>query len=429
VAVAQSVTVGYPGLPYKAPDSKDNNNGIQISDGVLMHVGTGAEVGYDSNVFYQDKDTTGSGIVRVNGFAEITNATRTGAVPSGLSFDVRAGLQYRRYTSTDSKLNGYHDAFMPSAGVILGTSVSPTVSFGFADAFLRSEDAPYSPGQLPILRDNNQAAAEMRWAPGGGRINTVVRYTNIVDIFQNNTYSYADSLTQELMFDGSWKWLPKTALFLQIRQGYVSYLNTGATNVNSQAPPKYSSFPLHATAGLRGLITEKTSAMVVVGYANSIYSCSSGAVACVTTGGFLGSTYANAEITYRPTVLARILAGWRQDFQNSVISTFYYSQQVYASYVQQLGSRVALDLSGTYYHKNYQGFVAATTGGVLTPQPRIDNSYMVGLSAQYFVRTWAYAGVGYQLMANVSDYQIPVTPANSVNYVKNQVFAHLGLTY
>src|SRR6476620_2721217 len=86
-ATAQEVQIGYGGLPYKASESQ---NGIQVSDGVLMHVGAGAEAGYDSNVFYESSNSqyhVGSGILRVTGFGEITNSTRTGTVPSGLAFD------------------------------------------------------------------------------------------------------------------------------------------------------------------------------------------------------------------------------------------------------------------------------------------------------------------------------------------------------
>ena len=46
------VTIGYQGLPYKA--TGESRTGIQLSESVLMHVGAGAEAGYDSNVFYQD---------------------------------------------------------------------------------------------------------------------------------------------------------------------------------------------------------------------------------------------------------------------------------------------------------------------------------------------------------------------------------------
>ncbi len=50
IAAAQEVTIGYQGLPYKS--SGENNTGIQIADGVLLHAGIGVEAGYDTNVFY-----------------------------------------------------------------------------------------------------------------------------------------------------------------------------------------------------------------------------------------------------------------------------------------------------------------------------------------------------------------------------------------
>lgn len=426
-AVGQEVTIGYQGLPYKYTGDS-GNTGIQVSDGVLMHVGAGAEAGYDSNVFFSDTDAIGAGVLRVSAYAEITNATRTGALPSGLSFDARAGLAYRRYLSDNSAVSPYENAFMPSAGLSLSTSASPSVSFGFADTFVRTEDPPYTSGQVAITRDNNQASADVRWAPGGGRINLLLRYTNMVDVFETASYSYANSLTQELMVDGSWKWLPKTALFFQVRQGIITYLQENASVGTANSPPKYPSYPLRAMVGLRGLITERISTLVAVGYARAFYSCAAGAVACVTTGGFAGSTYANLELTFRPTVISRVVLGYRHDFQNSVISTFYYNDQVYASYVQQIAGRFALDLSGRYQRRDYQGFIMQIPGMPL--QPRTDDVFQVGATFDYFLRNWAYAGVGYSLLANSSNTQLMVAgTVNSLDYVKHQVFARVGLTY
>jgi hypothetical protein len=423
-AFAQEVTIGYQGLPYKYSGDA-HNTGIQVSDGVLMHVGAGAEAGYDSNVFYADSGTQGtvpSGIIRVSSYAEITNATRAGATPSGLAFDLRAGLQYRRYTSSDVG-SQYANAFMPSAGLSLGTSVASSFSFGLTEAFVRLEDAPYTAGQPALTRDNNQASAEIRWAPGGGRINGLLRYTNVVDIFETNIYSFANSVSHELMLDASWKWLPKTAVFFQARQGYVSYVGSSTTGTQ-----KFPSYPLHLILGLRGLITEKVSTLVSAGYTNGFYSCSGGVAACVSTSGITGSLYGNLEITYRPTLLGRVVVGYRHDFQNSVISTFYYGDQLYASYVQQIAGRFGLDLSGRYWRKDYRGYTPDQPDML---QPRVDNVFQVGATLDYFMRNWAYAGIGYALIANSSSPDT-ITLAGTVaslNYTKHQVFARLGLTY
>ena len=94
--------------------------------------------------------------------------------------------------------------------------------------------------------------------------------------------------------------------------------------------------------------------------------------------------------TVRPTQLSRFVMGFRHDFINSVISNFAYQETVYASFVQQLVGRLALDLSGRYAYLNYQGnFVDPTQVG------RRDNMFQVGASLDYFVRNWAYVGAGY----------------------------------
>jgi hypothetical protein len=416
-AAAQDVTVGYQGLPYKVVG--ESRTGINVSEGVILHVGAGVEAGYDDNVFYSNSQSpggvVGSGIIRVNSFAEISNASRVGGSPSAIVYDVRAGLLYRDYTSSNPAVQSYSNAFMPSAGLSLSTTTG-TTSFQLVDAFLRTEDPPYAgvatDNPTPITRNNNLATIQASWAPGGGRISGTLRYTNQIDIFDESSgFSYANSVSHQLMLDVSWKWLPKTAIFLQATQGYVSYL--------SQDPMgKVPSYPFHVYAGLRGLITPKISALVALGYANAFYSSGT------TTGGFLGSTYIDAQGTYVPTLLSRVVLGYHQDFQNSVISNFYYSYSVYLSYVQQLMGRLSLDLSGRYSYLSYQGLLGAQNAGM----SRTDNTVTAGATLDYFFRSWIYGGVGYSLTVDSSDYKIPGTGL-PVSYTKQQVFARLGVTY
>jgi hypothetical protein len=411
VALAQQeVTIGYQGLPYKS--SGESNTGIQLSEGVLLHTGVGLEAGYDTNVFYSSTNEVGSSIFRVMPYAEITNATRTGPVSRELSFDVRGGLQYRHYGNSEVS-SQYRDAWNPNAGLSLSLG-GGQFGFGVADVFARIEDPPYANGPAggaaPIERTNNQASIEGRWSPGGGRLTSILRFTNMVNLYANNgpgNYSYANAMTNTLMLDVAWKWLPKTAVFIDLQQGYVYYLNQGAANNNSI----YNSYPLYITTGLRGLLTEKTSAALTLGYVNGFYSNGQ------STEGFLGSTYLDLNFTARLTQLSRAVVGFRHDFLNTVISNFAYEETVYASYVQQIAGRLALDLSGRYAYLAYQG-----TTGDPTQMGRKDNFVQVGATLDYFLRNWAYLGVGYSLLDLHSN-----KPSN--DYLKQQVFARLGVTY
>jgi hypothetical protein len=230
----------------------------------------------------------------------------------------------------------------------------------------------------------------------------------MLDIFQGD-YTYANADYNYFMLDAAWKWLPKTALFFNAQQGYIFYLNDAEATANN----KTSSFPLQLTVGLRGLLTEKTSALLQLGYTNGFYSNGT------STGGFLGSTYAELAFTLRPTMLSRVVAGYRHDFTNAVISSFSYNETVYASYVQQIAGRLALDISGRYVHRHFGGeFVdmAQMISG------RNDDFIQVGATLDYFVRNWIYFGVAYSVLSNSSNIQ-------SVEYVKQQMFVRLGLTY
>jgi hypothetical protein len=234
----------------------------------------------------------------------------------------------------------------------------------------------------------------------------LLRYSNMVDIFADD-YDYANSLTHSLMLDGSWKWLPKTALFFNVQQSYVTYINDATT--------KPDLFPLRITAGLRGLLTEKTSAILSVGYNNAFLSSGE------STGGFWGSTFVEVAGTVRPTMLSRIVAGYRHDFTTAVISSFTYNETVYLSYVQQIAGRMALDISGRYVHRNYEGvFVDPSQTG------RVDNFFQVGATFDYFLRNWTYVGVAYSMLSNTAD-NLP--PTTSADYLKQQVFVRLGITY
>jgi len=416
VASAQEVTIGYAGLPAKS--SGESNTGIQISDGVLLHAGFGVEAGYDTNVFYAPTNTIGSSIFRFMPYLELTNATRTGPVSKELTFDAHAGLQYRHYGNSVISNAGYADSWNPNAGLSLSLG-GAQFGFAVADVFARVEDAPYAnsagTGGVPakgigIERNNNQASIEGRWSPGGGRLTSILRFTNMVNIYDQNSqqsYSYANAMTNTLMLDVAWKWLPKTAIFLNVSQSFVDYLNNSAATMNHLS----NSYPLYVTTGLRGLLTEKTSAVLTLGYVNGFYS--NGA----STSGFLGSTYLDLAFTARLTQLSRAVVGYRHDFLNTVISNFAYEETVYASYVQQIAGRLGLDLSGRYAYLSYQGQT-----GDPTQQGRVDNYFQLGATLDYFLRNWAYLGVGYSLLDNRSN-----IAADS--YLKQQVFARLGVTY
>jgi hypothetical protein len=413
-----NVAIGYQGLPSKGGQSEVG--GVQLSESALLHVGVGAEAGYDSNVFYAETSPRGSAIARIVPFLELTNAARNGAVNSDLYYDLGAALVYREYLSSDPDIKSQR-AFMPSAYGNLEFSKMQSLSFGLSEAYTRTEDPPYQVSQAQITRDVNQASASLRWTPGGGRLGMVLRYTNTVDAFETNNLRFANSMGHLLLLDTSWKWLPKTALVLQVSQGYISYFHTDATGVTKPA-----SFPFHAYGGIRGLITPKLTVNLAVGYGNGFYDLTNRSG----PSGY-GSISATADVVYQPTLLTSVQFGYRRDFLNAIIGDFYYLDAVYLNIGQAIAGRVGFGLSARYESRSFENVPVRLTATAPTIfRSRHDNFFQLGANLDYRIRDWIYAGVAYTMLDNSAGSEtLGTLDSGRVSYVKHLVFARLGVTY
>jgi len=414
----KDIVIGYQGLPSRTPGNVES--GLQLSDSALLHVGVGAEAGYDSNVFYSDTGARGSAIMRIVPFLELTNAARGGVIPSAVFFDLGAALTYREYLSSDPLIRDQR-AFMPNVYGSLEFGRSQNMGFALADTYARTDEPPYLnvPNQQPITRDVNQALASARWAPGGGRLAAVLSYTNIIDAFDTDNLRVANSMANLVMLDTSWKWLPKTALVLQISQGYTTYFNTDPSGAS-----KPTSFPFHVMTGLRGLISAKLAVNLTVGYMNGFYDLPAGRPG---PSGFQGNFTAMADVAYRPTLLTAINLGYRRDLNNAILGDIYYLDAVYLNIGQAIAGRVGLGASVRYESRSFQNIRLPSSGALIN---RHDNYWQAGANLDYHIRDWTYAGVAYTLLSNGSDYEpLATEDPGRVNYVKQVVFARLGLTY
>lgn len=405
--LGSETSVGYGGLPSSAP--RGSESGVSLSENAVLHAGVGVEAGYDSNVFYSE-DAKSAPIVRVLPFLQLTNAGRGGKAPRSVRADLTAHLQYRDYMSDDAEVKRQR-AFMPTLSGTVDINSSQTFSLMVFDTFTRSEEPPYLPGDEPIVHDANFGGIDVRFGPSGRRFRFVLGYSNLLNYYENDTYSDSSYMHHTFKLDASWRWFPKTAVFVNVSQGIVTYLNRDSGG----------SLPLRAVAGLRGLFTPKLAMQLAVGYMNGFYDG-------VNTSGVLGSMAGNIEILYRPTLTTRFTIGYRHDFQNTIVANFYYLDTAYVVLRQQIAGRLSLAASAKYEHRTFQG-LAATMGASTS---RTDDFVQAGLQADYNIKDWFYFGAGYAMYVNGSDYSYmdPVSgTAQTLDYAKHQVFARLGFTY
>lgn len=421
-----SPTFGTASLPGST--SRSAPTGLRVSEGSILHVGLGAEIGYDSNVFYSGTGARSSGLLIVLPYAELTNAPRGSNFAPSTYYSLGATLQYRKYL--DSLASDRASGFTPTVNGLVEFGANQQLSLALTNTFIRSLDAPYVNNAAsanvtndPIKHIVDVFGVRVKYAPGGGRLVSVLQLSGSYDNFaadttQNATnYSLANALAGLVALDVSWKWLPKTAVYARATQGVVYYTESNSGKNNSA--------PLHVMGGVRGLLTPKLSLNLALGYSNGFYSGGP------STGGVRGSLAGLAELGWTLQDTTSFLLGYRHDFDNAIIGNFYYSDGVYASLRQSIQNRIIIIMGAKGELRSYQGLGAGVMTGGGT---RDDQTLIAGLTVDYYVQTALYVGVGGSVQYNHTNSSTSSGPmgldaAAALDYSKYQAFVRAGVTY
>jgi hypothetical protein len=373
-------------------------SGLKLGDEAILHAGVFADIGYDTNVFYGSSSQEGSGVLHVMPRLEITNAERDGSIPSGTYYDLVGSVDFVRYLSSNSDVTN-QSAVNPSLGGSAEFSSGQALSFSLSETFSRYQQAPYAATGSVIIRDDNMASASLRFAPGGGRLRVMLRYTNLIDKYEG-TYDTGSNMGNEGVLDIGWRWLPRTTIYAQVAQGAITYFNSGTSSS--------ASFPLRTLLGLRGLLTEKLSVNIAAGYNNAFYSSGGSPT------GF-GNVGILAEVNYTISTLTRAGLGYHHDFVNSPFLGGYYNMDaIYGTFQQMVASRVVTYLFGRYENRRFG------TG-------RIDNNVMGGVALDYMAGKFLLAGASYSLNLNRTSHAVGADPG--LDYTKHILLFRLGVMY
>jgi hypothetical protein len=283
--------------------------------------------------------------------------------------------------------------------------------------FLRDVQPSYLPGTTEFTRDTEQAGGRLRWRPGGGRLEELLTYTFQYDHFENADLSAADSIGNTIDLRTDFRFFPKTALFLDISQGFGHYLNSGNG--------KFDSAPFRVLAGLQGLVTPKLTTLLAGGYGNGFYD----------VGPNPSGVVINAELGWLVGPFARGKIGYIHDFANSLYGNYYDNDAGYATWQQQVGTFFLANLSWRLEHRSYHCAPGTQSTAIqcydATAGPRVDNWMGLQVDAHYFPIAWFSAGAAYQVLTNISDFRIPSggSAGLDVSFVKQQILAILAVTY
>ena len=393
--------------------------GIALGERLVLHPGIGAEIRYDSNVFFEASNEKQAAVLRLLPSLDLSTrpAQRGGATPHSIDFRLHAGLDYREYLTGDTSISS-HRQFGVQAGMLLSILPFSVFSADVFDNFTRSTQAPY--GALPynIDRDTNEVGARFRLRPSGGRLEIDLGYAFGIDFFEVQQLKDFNLFYHRLTLRAAWKFLPKTAVYVEASDTINQYQSPGTF----QHP---NSYPIHAIAGLQGLITNKLNLNVWVGYANGLY----------VSGPNPNTAIGGVDVRWKPTLLSTGILGYKHDFVNSLLGSYYDVDMVYLGWTQLIW-RLSASVRATYANQRFQGVLPVTglcAVGTATC-PRTDNVFQLDLRLELPIKDWLAVAIGYDLSLDRSDAGLISTVVGApgiipVNFTKHEAWAQLTFAY
>jgi hypothetical protein len=391
--------------PTLAATAPTGGNGIRLGDAMVLHLGLGIEFDYDSNVFYQNSGVTSAFFMRLAPSFDLNNSPR--GATRVVDFNLYGGMSYIEYLTTNAAL-ARHRQFGVDAGARATFFGTGPYNFTLFDNYVRTTQPPYTLVDNNFNRDTNEVGLRVNLAPGGGRLTLTLGYLFGLDFFELQPLDSYDLFYHRFDVRLSWKFLPKTAVYIAATEVINSYQDP-TTHPNS--------YPFHVSAGLQGLITPKLTLNAWVGYANGFYV--SGPSPNTVVGGL--------QLGWKPTMLSTGALGYEHDFENSLLGSYYDVDMVYLSWTQLIW-RFTGFVRLSYANERFKGVqpIQATTDGT-------DNYVTLNTRVDYPFKAWLIGSVGYDLYFNQSDRMLlmsnPTPGAVPVNFIRNVAYVRLQLQY
>jgi hypothetical protein len=371
-----------------APVSIVEGPGIKVGEGTVVHAIVGADVGFISNVFYEDESDARRG----RGIMRLIAQAGTGSLPgSRLGGTKNPGLlQYRAdlRATYDIYLSG-NDAIQDQNGLglngVLRGVIGPRRPFSllFFDNYERLIRAPNFETSSSVNRNINRLALGLQWAPTGRSVKGLLRYENYLEYFEDDDQSLADRMQHTLGLTGTWRVRPVTQVFLDTSLGFYGGLGSDSVKVDSN--------PLVVQGGIQTLLSLRTTVVGRIGYQNGFYS----------SGPSFGTILGSLQLGYRYSPLGRVVGMYEYVHADSVNANYYRDHALKLQVTQQFVPFL-VQAEGGFAFRRYQGIQA------LIPTAEDTRDDVVGMAAasvRYNFRDSIAAVLQYRFTGVFTDYR------------------------
>ena len=370
-----------------APVNIVEGPGIKVGEGTVVHAILGMDLGFVSNVFYEDDPEArrGRGIMRLLAQAGAGSlpAQRLGGSRNVGMFQYRADLRatYDVYLSGNDSIQEQNG--LGINGLFRGV-VGPgrPFSFLFFDNYERLIRAPNFETSSSVNRNSNRLLLGLQWAPPGRSIKGLLRYENYLEFFEDDDQGFANRIQHTFGLTASWRLRPVTQLFVDTSLGFFGGLGGDSTKVGSN--------PFAVQAGIQTLLSLRTTVVGRIGYQNGFYSA----------GPSFGTILGGLQVGYRYSPLGRVTGMYEYMHQDSVNANYFRDHALRVQVTQQFVPFLLQADAGIMFRR-YQGIQAIIPTAEDT---RDDVVAMAAASVRYNFRDSLAAVLQYRFSSVFTDY-------------------------
>ena len=353
-AFAQTAEMGLPSI------AKDR--GLRSGDFLLKPSVTVAGH-YDTNIF--NASTQEKALTPLVGAMSIRIAPRLSLqndLTGNTVFNFAAAGDGRIYASGDPLVKNLNN-FGGTSNLDVTFGQRKPIAFTLFDFFNRSLRANNWETSQTLNRNANDVGARVEFHPGDTPerrpFNLALSGSYAIDRFQD--FGGFDTNTIHTRLMGSWRFLPKTAAYVDASWDFRSFTDQTLLARNLA----YNSKPFRARLGTSGAITKRISYDVSAGWGMALLSSA-------TVTGF-NSFLAGASLGFRPTDTTRITVGYNHDMRDAYIGGFADMHRFGLGAKQRIGSLVDISLGFNASYLKY-GAAQASSGVSVVGANQVLNS-------------------------------------------------------
>lgn len=430
-AQAQYVPYGpfevYPGQIFR------EGPGFRISDGLVIHPGIQADLGYDSNVLMSSRSGQ-AGVFRLLGHVDLATLPPQrldeSAQPA-VTFRFGAAVEYRQFFSTDPRVGTAGQVNAQSDANLTLWAHRP-LTLRFSNKFLVTNDArnleiANNQTFAPRIYDRVQVLATYR--PRNGPLEIGLGESFRIDHYVQQELERSRALSNDINLYGQLRVLPETTVKLELRSSYVDFYGPSA--------PIPSSAPLRIVGGTQTMLLSWLGASAYVGYGNSLHFGVPdmprlvGDLSAVRYSNFVGGLEARLRMFQR----MRLNVGWARDFFDSIYATYFRDDRLYIHYEQGLWRSLVVRSQFETYLRQYGPLVTADNfmyrAYLNGATSRSDVLIAFNAEASFRPLSFLEVGASYSVLDDITNFgflDASGTPNNAA-FVKHVLLFKVDLAY